>query len=387
MGGWENSSRKERVMQKIECFDTGIIYKNPAPHVRSLHAYFPSLARFSDGELAVSFSLGQAFESADNRPFLYRSLDEGSSWAAVGAIPVEAEGRTTCAYCRLSVTRDDELVAAVMRYDRSRTEYGLCNEENLGFVETEFLISRSADRGRSWSKPKSMSPPLVGPSFELCCPVQILSDGRWLFPTSTWRGWDGTCPNGMKAVAFVSRDGGESWGEYLDVMADKESRVIYWESKIAELADGSLLAVAWTYDEKAAKDGPNSFALCEAGNKVFSEPKSTGLLGQTLTPIPLDDGRILSIYRRTDKQGLWANISRIENGLWINEDELHLWGTVQGSPENLISKQKNMVSNFNKLRFGAPSVVRLNDRDFFVAFWAVEDCVSVIRWFKIKMRK
>jgi hypothetical protein len=126
-------------MQKIECFDTGIIYKNPAPHVRSLHAYFPSLARFSDGELAVSFSLGQAFESADNKPFLYRSRDEGSSWAAAGAIPVEAEGRTTCAYCRLSVTGDDELVAAVMRYDRSRTEYGLCNEENLGFVRLSFL--------------------------------------------------------------------------------------------------------------------------------------------------------------------------------------------------------------------------------------------------------
>ena len=39
---------------------------------------------------------------------------------------------------------------------------------------------------------------MAGPSFELCAPVTLLGDGRWLLPTSTWRGWDGALPNGHR---------------------------------------------------------------------------------------------------------------------------------------------------------------------------------------------
>ena len=70
----------------------------------------------------------------------------------------------------------------------------------MGFVETELTIMRSVDKGRTWNVPQTFEPPLTGPSFEMCCPIRILSDGRWIIPTSTWRSFDGYCPNGMKAV-------------------------------------------------------------------------------------------------------------------------------------------------------------------------------------------
>ena len=44
-----------------------------------------------------------------------------------------------------------------------------------------------------------------------------------------------------------------------------------------------------------------------------------------------------------------------------------------------------MVQNFQVLRFGAPCVVRLDDGAIFVAFWCYEDCVSVIRWYKLSI--
>ena len=105
-------------------------------------------------------------------------------------------------------------------------------------------------------------------------------------------------------------------------------------------------------------------------------------MGQTLTPLVLDDGRVLSVYRRTDKSGLWANISRMEGDEWINEEEKPLWGF---GVEGLISQGSNMVKNFNVLRFGAPNVIRLHDGTIFVTFWAMEEYVSNIRWIKLKI--
>jgi hypothetical protein len=44
-----------------------------------------------------------------------------------------------------------------------------------------------------------------------------------------------------------------------------------------------------------------------------------------------------------------------------------------------------MVENFQVLRFGAPCITALPDGTLFVAFWGYEDCVSNIRWFKLRI--
>jgi len=183
-------------------------------------------------------------------------------------------------------------------------------------------------------------------------------------------------------MAFISHDGGRSWLEYRDVMRDPQERVIYWESKIAELPDGRLLAVAWAYDQIAGSDLPNQYAVSADGGNSWSAPRSTGLQGQTLTPHILDDGRVLCVYRRMDRPGLWANLSHMEGDRWVNDDEAAIWGAaVQG----LTGDSSNMVQNFQVLRFGAPCMARLTDGALFVAFWCYEDCVSVIRWYKLSV--
>ena len=51
----------------IECRDTQLIYRNPHPNLRAVHAWHPSLARGGGDELLASFDLGQAVESLDYR--------------------------------------------------------------------------------------------------------------------------------------------------------------------------------------------------------------------------------------------------------------------------------------------------------------------------------
>jgi len=335
----------------------------------------------NDGEIIAAMTLGQAFESYDQHVYVSRSTDNGAAWRSLGPMYLPGPGGVpTTECCRIAKTPDGEIVVFMLKYNRSRVDVGYTNEDNMGFVETELNILRSRDKGISWSGPDAFTPPLVGPNFELCCPITMLKDGRWIIPTSTWRGWDGYCPNGMKAVALVSYDKGQTWPEYMDVMADVENKWIFWESKVIQLNDGRLLGVAWTYDEKNAKELANHYSISDKSGRVFSKARSTRLNGQTLTPVLLDNGKVLSLYRRVDKPGLWANISRIEDDDWINEYECPVWGY---SSDYNVAQGTNLVHNFQVLRFGAPNIVKLNDGTIFVAIWAVEDNVSNIRWFKI----
>lgn len=182
-------------------------------------------------------------------------------------------------------------------------------------------------------------------------------------------------------IALVSHDEGKTWPEYLDVMSE-DGNVYFWESKIVEFPNGDLLAVAWVYDDDKSEDRTNHFSISKDGGRTWSTPATTGLVGQTMTPILMDDNSILSIYRRMDSPGLWANISHLENNEWINDSELPLWGN---QSQGLVSTSENMSHNFTALKFGAPSICRLENGDYFVAFWCYEEMQSVIRWFKLKI--
>lgn len=359
---------------------TGLIYRNPKPHVHSRHAYFPSPVNLGGGELLCSMVLGEAFESADCRLYLARSNDNGESWTLQGRMLPEApEGRYSEA-CRIMRASDGTLAANVFRYDRHREEEGLANPDTLGFVETELSVWRSMDGGITWAGPDVIEPPLVGPEFELCSPMVELADGRWLLPTSTWRAWDGADPAGMKAVAFISHDRGATWPEYVDVLDGVSERVIYWESKVIELSPGRLVSVGWSYDEAAQADRTNACSVSTDGAHSFSPPMDTGLQGQTATIHRLDDDRLLCVYRRTDTPGLWAAEVSLADGTWRTLRQEPLWAA--GS---LLTGEtdENRIRQFNVLRFGAPSIVDLDDGGVLIAFWAVEDCVASVRWVRL----
>lgn len=364
----------------IELLETGLIYRNPRPHVQSVHAYFPSVATLANGEMLATFTLGEAFEAVNLHTYKARSKDSGRTWSLEGRLFEGASGSLMSDSSRIAALPDGEVVGFIVRHDRSgHPDEGLTSTETLGFVPTELLQTRSSDGGHSWTRPERLEPPLVGPSFELCSPITPVAGGKWLLPTSTWRGWDGDCPNGMKTIAFVSYDQGQTWPEYVDIL--QVPSVIFWESKIVTLADGRLLAAAWGYDESTGTDTPNQYTISTDNGQTWSAPQSTGLLGQTLTPFALKDGRILCVYRRVDRPGLWANLSRLEGTHWVNEAETPLWGT---GVSGLTTHSENMSQNFQVLRFGAPCINRTPEGHIFVAFWAVEDCVSNIRWFRIR---
>lgn len=362
---------------------SGIVYRNPVPHIFSKQAYFPSVVVQDNGEILASLVIGEAFEAVNLDTYFLRSTDSGLSWNTPAPL-LPPEAKVCSSNCgRLTSLPGGEAVSMVVRSRREdHLNEGLANPDNLGFVPTDLLLVRSFDYGHTWSAPEMVTPPLEGPSFEACSSIVPLRDGRWIWPTSTWRGWDGYSPNGMKMIALISGDRGRSWPEYMNIMDGNAHGIIFWEGKVLELSNGLLLAVSWAYDERQGRDLPNHYSLSSDGGQTWSTPASTSICGQTMAVTELAAGRLLTVYRRTDSPGLWAGIARIQAGTWHNEGEYCLWG---GRDGNLNTRSGQMVQDFNELKFGAPWIANLPDGSLYIVFWCYEQLVSNIRWFKLTL--
>jgi hypothetical protein len=359
----------------------GLIYRNPKPHLRAAHAWHPTLAIVSPDarEIVASFDIGQAAESLDYRPHLSRSLDGGATWSAPRPFVPEHPRQRASSLARIGRVGDGSLVALGAYLIREDPERGIVNHETFGYVPTELFTKRSTDGGRTWSPPQPLMPPIVGPSWELCHAIIELRDGRWLAPMATWKAWDGSAPGGMKAVALVSTDRGKTWPRAIDVMDDYANGVIHFEQSIRELSDGRLLAVAWAYDERTGKSGPTPYAISRDG-RCFSKPQLTGLRGQTAKILALPGDRILCLYRRDDRPGLWANLSRIDGDRWVNlGDEAPIW---QGAASGM-SGERRPGDELSDLKFGFPNMLLLPSGEVLAAFWCNEQCQNVIRWVRL----
>lgn len=370
-------------MPSIHIESTGHVYRNPAPNIWARQAYFPSVVNLGAGRLIVSFDMGSAMENVDVRPWLVRSEDEGITWSE----PERFGGAPRVSYpysllARLGQLQAGTLIALILVCDRSRDKEGLASAETEGYVETQFAISLSHDEGRTWSDPHWVEAPVNWTAFEICSPIHEFMPGRWILPTSLWRNWAGECPDGMKAVAFLSDDAGKHWTHCAEVMNQWPERITSWEQKQIRLTDGRLLAVCWAYDYDAHKSLRNRYAFSTDDGVYFGPALESPLAGETCVPIALSDNRVLFIYRRVDKRGLWAHLARFVDDTWEPLAETPLWGAHTAA---YALRSDNKVEEMSTLRFGYPQGVALSEDDVYVVFWCVEECVAGIRWVRIRL--
>ncbi len=367
--------------------DTGIVYRNPRPELRAVHTWHPSIALRPDGHLVAAFDLGQGPESLDYRTWVAHSSDKGRTWTEPRRMFVVPPGRSATHTVRITSLSDGRLVGLGGLIYRDDPDQGIVNPDTFGYTEMDLVWLSSSDGGMSWDGPHVIAPPLEGPSFEVCHAMIELPDGTWLAPTSTWKGWDGSAPEGMKAVALVSPDGGETWPEYLTVMDGYSEGIIYFEQGMTRLPDGRLLAVAWVFDEQSGSSRPNHFAIAADG-RTFSAPVEFGLEGETAKLLCLRDGRVLCLYRRSDQPGLWARLARIEGDTWAEAEDLVLWqgGASMGSGGRMGGRESN-ATELSGLKFGFPSMVETSPGTVFAVFWCQEDCINNIRWLEISIHE
>lgn len=368
-------------MEGIEVVGSGVLWRNPDPDLRSLHAWHPTLARLPGGRWRASFDIASAALSPDYATWLVTSDDDGRTWSAPERLaPFEPPDGPDTHSIRITALPDGSFVGAGVRWKRSgRYARGL-NRETSGWCPMDLVLTRSAD-GRTWSPFEPIVPPVAAPAYEVCHRIVALPDGRWLWPTSTWTGFDGETGPGLWALAMESRDEGRTWPRALDVLDSRAQGLVHWEQSIVPLPDGRLLAVGWAFDPIASVTHELPYAIA-SGDGGFDVRGLTGLRAQTTKLASLGDGRVLAVYRRDDQPGLWATVARIDGDRWVPLAEASLW---QGASSGMRGGGRTVAEDLADLAFGAPNAVVAEDGTVLVAFWCRRECVTGIDWMRLRI--
>lgn len=276
------------------------------------HACEPRVVRLRSGSIVLSHRVGTRRDSADGRPQLLRSDDDGATWSILGrpfadALPDGWDLRGTA----LTETADGGLLAVIVALDRSldRPTYNPATE---GLVPVRNLVARSDDGGRHWSTPWDLAD---GRHGQLASQgLLTLPDGGILCTFETFKAYDEPGPWRYTNGALRSDDGGRTWGAPVlasasDPLADPHD-TMGWDPRIARLAAGSLVQCTYGFRHASRTDGPVHIAWSGDDGATWSPPISTGLPGQASYPLPLPDGRlVLFQQRRTGVQAMVALVS------------------------------------------------------------------------------
>lgn len=365
----------------VRLADSGWVYRNPKPYLRAINAIHPCLNRLADGSWLATFDVGQGPESLDYHTVLARSQN-GKDWEMQGSLlkAPQVESSTTHSI-RTSVLADGRLVGAGGRYHRDDPEEGILNRATMGLCRMDLFWTESLDGGRNWSNPRTIETPLHCEAWEVSHCALDLGPGVLALPLATWKNWKGDLSCGEQSVVLLSNDGGKTWPEFRRSFDGRKSGVIHWEQCVIPFA-GGLLAVAWAYDPSKCLSQPSVYSLSPSAEGDFSSARPTGFLAETCEILSLGEHDILAVYRRADQPGLWAEAARIEDGVWIRAAAVPLWR----GQASALSGRTDAADALSDLKFGSPSMRRMEDGSVLVLFWCQEDGVTGIRWLQLEIQ-
>lgn len=353
-------------MAKIEVQETGYVDRNDSA--------FPTLVRLDNGDIICGFSVG-AGPSVMGGTHCAVSSDSGRTWKHQGVILEPTSDPCTSNHLRLSRTKDGTVLAYGQR-DYHREVQGTNQGQEL--VACEAVFCRSTDGGRTWSKPQVLPAKIPGP-YEISNPIVVTQNGRWLAPAATYhRGL-----YGETVVIFESSDQGKTWPNMYTVFESPDKAIGYLEQKLIECQPNRLLAVAWRQDFKKDKDIDNGFSFSRDAGRTWLGPYSTGIQGQTMTPLWLGQDRFLVLYNcRFGRQSVQMCLVQARENEWSVGFEGTMWdagATLELTADTSSNKE------IEKIQFGYPMPLHLDAETVLVAHWCQEDGVFGIRWTRLRL--
>lgn len=368
-------------MTRIEYLDGHIVYQNPRPHVHSRQAYHPGLVRLANGEILALFMMGEAFEAPNCTTWISRSCDEGRTWTVEGPLyDKSALGVETTDTFKATLLADGTLVATGYRFRRDDLEEGIAIASTGGFLPGDNVVSRSIDHGRSWS-PVEVMPRSTPELLELSGPCVQTASGDLVGVAGFYLLPDGTNPSGPFGAVVRSRDGGRTWDDRTRFLPDVG--ITPWENRLCEMQPGRLVAIVWAYDAARGRHLANQIVVSHDNGESWAPPIDTGIFGQASNLIWLGGERLLTIHaHRGDEPGIWIRVVDFTHDRWQVMGELPIWGRAS---QGQTSDGQLMVDMFASLKFGQPSLLRLNAEEFLAAHWSIEDGQGLIRAHRLRV--
>lgn len=325
---------------------------------------FPQAAELSDGSLICTYSdAGGQFATGGTG--VSRSSD-GRTWHDAGTLLAAGVDPPTSNYLKVSRDLEHDVLYA---YGARSTSHA---DDRFGERTSDAIVCTSRDSGTTWSAPTVV--PMPTALLEISHGILPLRSGRLLAPAATIE------PGrlGERVVVALSDDGGTTWPTTAVAMVDPDGRHGYLEQKLTELADGRVLATAWTVTLDEVADVPNSFSISDDGGLTWTVPRPMGIRGQTLSARHLGGDRFLLLYnRRYGDQGVVAAAARLDGDEWTVEVEALVHDARQRRDARV---RDGGVDEMLDFQFGFPTSVARHDGTILVTYWSVEDGRCGVRW-------
>ncbi len=196
------------------------------------------------------------------------------------------------------------------------------------FDKWRSVLLKSADNGKSWSAPADFEPL---PRRTFVRNLVVTSWGEWLFPFQTYEIMDGNpdpspwhdgsfkCPS---VGALITADRGSSW-----TLSNRVTGVDWAENNIVELADGELVMLV-----RADRTGCLWRSVSKDRGRTWSQlvPTEIPNPGAKFRLFKLKDARIVLIHNpNPSKEGCTATSNRPNRNplaMWISDDGMASWG-------------------------------------------------------------
>lgn len=371
----------------IEIINSGILYRNPHPDFRPIHASFPVILPLFQGEMICVYRRGSAFSSVDGRIAQLRSLDGGITWAEEGLVWDGSKDGTNYCYrgAAPAMLTDGTVLMTCSRFDRSDPDKPVFSPETEGYLPCQVVVFRSRDGGHSWTPPQVVPLP-EGMVANGSGPVIEVGGGRLLLPIETWKAYDDPNPPKQRAMALFSGDGGETWGEPTVVGDGVADGVYYWDQRIISLGGDRLFVIFWTHSLATDKDLSVHWATSEDGGRTWTKPQPTNIQGQVTCPVDLEGGRMAAVYnlRYADRPGVMATLSEDGGRTWDLDNQVAIWDAYGEARVGVAAGGRELQQHVT-IAFGKPDAQLLADGDILATFWCTQACVTHIRWCRLRV--
>jgi sialidase-1 len=352
------------------------LFANPVPGLVSRQALFPGVIRLRDGRLLVIFSIGQAFDAADMRSFVSFSADDGVTWSEPRRLNErEAEPEEQESFKPIELS-DGRLLATGYVFERPDPLHPIVDPVTLVLPRLVPKMSVSGDGGATWSVPRAID--IEGePPLEMSGPATQLPSGRIIAATSPFH----LRPTGHSGWIVASDDGGKSWFKLSEFFRAPGGDIHAWECRLVAWGEGRVAVLWWAYDHARGVNLNNHIAFSSDGGVTFGPAVDTGVPGQSSSLIHLKGETLLTIHAQREKDaGLVVRRVDVTGDRFDIREELELF-----ADPAMGSTTADMKQQFGDLKFGQPSLLRLNETELFAYCWAFEAHQYIIKAFRLSL--
>jgi hypothetical protein len=351
---------------RIDIERHGVVYEAPASDPYG-HACEPRIVRLADGTILLSHRAGTRRESADGRPHLLRSRDEGQSWEDLGR-PFDPPSAAGWDLRGMGMTqlRGGDVLAVVIGLDK-RLDRPVYNPDGEGLVPIANHFVRSPDQGATWPSVWA----LTGQPIPQTASQGLLTlpDGDVLMTFETFKEYDEPGIWRYKGGMLRSHDDGRTWGEQvISAASDFEGDphdTMWWDPRIARLGDGTLVQFYYAFRHRTSGEGPVHAAWSGDDGRTWTPPAPTTLDGQATYPIALPGGdgrRLLTFRQRRSGAGTMIAACSTDGGRTFDLDAqavVYEHGqTSAGAADGSLSSFDYLIS-MDRFTFGHPCGVPL----------------------------